>query len=253
VTKLILAGLLAATAAGAAHAAPLRSDADRQRYRACIALTQTNPAQAIADANSWRANGGGLPARHCIAMAYVARQEFAPAAVALEQAARGAEAERDPSAADLWGQAGNAALLANDFAKAHAYLSSAIVGSGGDPMRRAQMLIDRARAGVELGKTKEARADLDQAVGLAPKEPAAWLLRATLARRMNDLPTAASDIAQARRLAPDDADVALEAGNIAGLQGNTAEARARWQEAAKAAPGSPAAQAATKALAANPG
>lgn len=251
--KLFLAALAAATAGTAVHAAPLRSDADRQRYRACMAQVQGNPAQAIAAANAWRVDGGGLPARHCLAMAHIARKEFAPAASALEQAARAAEAARDPSAADLWGQAGNAALLANDHAKAHAYLGSAIAVAGADPTRRAQLLVDRARAGVELGRNAEALGDLNQAVSLVPNEPIAWLLRATLARRMNDLPRAAADIAQARRLAPDDADVALEAGNIAGLQGDTAQARARWQEAVKAAPDAPAGQAAAKALASNPG
>lgn len=249
--KLFLAGLLVAAATGA-QAAPLRTDADRARYRACIEQVERNPAQAILDANAWRGQGGGLPARHCLAMAYVARKEFAPAATALEQAAKAAEGERDPSAADLWGQAGNAALLGGDHAKAHAYLSSAIVGAGSDPVRRAQLLIDRARAGVELGRSKEARADLDEAVKLAPADPVARLLRATLARRMNDLPAAAADIAEARRLAPGDADVALEAGNVAGLQGDVAAARARWAEAVKAAPGSPAGQAAAKALANNP-
>lgn len=248
--KLILAALTAATAV-AAHAAP-RSDADRERYRACIGWTQSAPDKAIEAANAWRAAGGGLPARHCLAMAYIAKEQFPSAALALEQAARQAEAERDPSAADLWGQAGHAALLSNDHARAHAYLSTAIVGTSADNARRGQLLIDRARAGVELNKLPEARADLDKATELVPSEPAAWLLRATLARRMNDLPRAASDIAQAAKLAPGDPDVALEAGNIAARQGREAEARAHWQAAVKAAPTSPAGQAAAKALAANP-
>lgn len=247
--RLILLALGAAAAS--AQAAP-RSDADRERYRACIGWTQSAPDKAIEASNAWRAAGGGLPARHCLAMAYIAKAQFASAATALEQAARQAEAERDPSAPDLWGQAGNAALLAADYAKAHAYLSSAIVGSSADGARRGQMLIDRSRAGVELGKLAEARADLDQAVTLVPNDPAAWLLRATLARRTNDLPRAAADIAQAAKLAPGNADVELEAGNIVGVQGREAEARTHWQAAVKAAPDSPAGKAAAAALAANP-
>lgn len=244
-TAVLLLGLLATPAAAE------RSPAERERYRSCIAQTQSDPAKAIETANSWRVAGGGLPARHCLAMAYLAQERFAPAAVALEQAARAAEAERDAAAPDLWGQAGNAALLAGDTAKAHGYLSSALAGAGGDAMRRGQLLIDRARASVELARLPDARADLDQAVKLIPQEPMAWLLSASLARREGQLARAATDIAEAAKLAPNDPDVRLEQGNVAGAQGNAEAARAHWQAAMKAAPDSPAGQAAAKALAAN--
>lgn len=248
--RLTLALALGAVAA-TATAAP-RSAADRARYQACLAALAT-PDKAIEMANGWRAQGGGLPARHCLAMAYLKKEQFGPAALALEQAARAAEAERDPAAADLWGQAGNAALLQGDAAKAQAYLSSALALATKDDERRAGLLIDRARANVELNKTAEARADLDAAVKLLPGRPEGWLLRATLARRAGDIKQAASDIAEAAKLAPDDPDVRLEQGNIAGAQGHDAEARAHWQAAVKADPQSPAGQAAAKALAANPG
>ena len=245
VTLALLIGLAATSAAAQ------RSPADRDRYRRCIAETRSDPAKAIETANGWRANGGGLPARHCLAMAYLAQERFAPAAVALEQAARAAEAERDPAATDLWGQAGNAALLAGDTAKAHNYLSSALAGAGTDPARRGQLLIDRARASVELARPGEARSDLDQAIRLLPKEPAAWLLSATLARRQGELLRASNEITEAARLAPGDPDIMLEQGNIAGAQGDAAAATAHWQAVVKAAPDAPAGQQAAKALAAN--
>lgn len=228
-----------------------RGPGDRDRYQRCIAETRSDPAKAIETANSWRAAGGGLPARHCLAMAYLAQERFAPAAVALEQAARAAEAERDRAAPDLWGQAGNAALLAGDTAKAHAYLSSALAGAGPDPARRGQLLIDRARASVELGRPGDARSDLDQAIRLLPRDPAAWLLSATLARRQGELLRASTEIAEAAKLVPGDPDIMLEQGNIAGAQGDATAARAHWQAVVKAAPDSPAGQQAAKALAAN--
>lgn len=244
--------LIAALAIGlaAAASAQTRNPADRDRYQACIAQTRTDPAKAVETANSWRAAGGGLPARHCLAMAYLAQERFAPAAVTLEQAARAAEAERDPAAPDLWGQAGNAALLAGDTAKAHEYLSSALAGAGSDAGRRGQLLIDRARADVELARLGDARADLDQALKLVPQEPIAWLLSASLARRQGEIARAAADIGQAAKLAPNDPDVLLEQGNVAGAQGDTEAARSFWQAVVKAAPSSPAGQLAAKALAA---
>lgn len=250
-TSVLLIGLAAATATTAAHAQ--RGPGDRDRYQRCIAETRSDAARAIETANAWRAAGGGLPARHCLAMAYLAQERFAPAAVALEQAARAAEAERDPAAADLWGQAGNAALLAGDTAKAHTYLSSALSGAGPDGARRGQLLIDRARASVELGRPGDARGDLDAAMRLMPKEPAAWLLSATLARRQGEYLRASNEIAEAAKLVPNDPDIMLEQGNIAGAQGDPAAARGFWEAVVKAAPETPAGQEAAKALAANAG
>src|SRR3546814_3090904 len=60
-----------------------------------------------------------------------------------------------------------------------------------------------------------------------------WLLSATLARRQNDIARAALHIAEAEKRAPGDPNIALEAGNIAGLQGRLAEAREKWSAAAK--------------------
>ena len=235
-----------------------RGPGDRDRYERCKAEALGNPAKAIETANAWRIAGGGLPARHCLALAYLTQERFAPAAVVLEQAARAAEAERDRAAPDLWGQAGNAALLAGDTAKAHAYLSSALAGAGPDPTRRGQLLIDRARASVELGRPGDARSDLDQATRLLPRDPAAWLLSATLARRQGELLRASTEIAEAAaKLTPNDhdnelkLDIQLEQGNIAGAQGDAAAARLHWQAVVGAAPDSPAGQQAAKALAAN--
>jgi len=81
-----------------------------------------------------------------------------------------------------------------------------------------------------------------------PADPLAWLLSATLARRAGDLPRAQTDIAEAMKRAPDDASVALEAGNIAVLSGSDAAARTAWEAAVKASPDSPAGKAAADAL-----
>lgn len=231
----------------------LAQSGDRERYAACIAESRTASAAARESAQRWIANGGGAPARHCLAMAYLAEGRFAAASLALEQAGDAADAARQPAAADLYGQAGNAAILGGEFARAHKLLSAALVRASGDARRQAPLLIDRARASVELGKPLDARADLDRAVLAQPGDPAGWLLRATLRRKGGDLVGATTDIGEALKRAPQDPDVLLEAGNIAGLGGDDATAKAHWQAAAKAAPGTPAAEAATKALAANGG
>ena len=65
---------------------------------------------------------------------------------------------------------------------------------------------------------------------------------------MDELPRAKKDIAEAIRLAGDDASVQLEAGNIAALAGDEAGAKAAWNAAIRLRPESDAARNARNAL-----
>ena len=234
-------------------AAPFRAPGEEQRYRECLNLARTNPDQAIDRATAWRANGGGVPARHCLALAQGQKGDFAAAGATLVAAAAAAESEGDPHAADLWGQAGNAALLAKQPAAAITDFGSGIAVAGTEPVRLAALLTDRARALVEANRTTEAKADLARATTLDPAAAAGWLLLATLDRRLGDLPAAEKAILEAAKREPADPDIALEAGNIAGAQGRLDLARTEWKKVVDGAPGSDAAAAAAKSLALNPG
>lgn len=227
-----------------AMAAP--TTADKQRYDLCLSQARSQPDMAIDTANAWRIEGGGVAARHCLALALLGRADYAAAIKNFEAAALASEAAKDGQAPVLWAQAGNAALLANRNDEAVTYLSTAIAEAAGSA--KAEPLIDRARAYVELGKTSEAMADLDRVTAIAPANPTGWLLQATLARRLADLPKAEAAILAAAKLDPSDADIQLEAGNIAAAQGRHELARQAWQAAADAAPGEPAGVAAAKAL-----
>jgi tetratricopeptide (TPR) repeat protein len=235
--------ILVLLAAGAAAASPLEA-----RFEACVALTETEPEKALAEAGAWSVGGGGILARQCEGLAYASQQRWLPAAVAFEQAARLAERDKDARAARLWVQAGNAALAGKDAAKARAALDTALAGQALAGAELGEAYLDRGRALVALNDAAAARADIDRALTLVPEDPLAWLLSATLARRAGDLVRARSDIAEAARLAHDEAAVALEAGNIALLSGAKDAARTAWQAAIAAAPGSPAATSAEAAL-----
>ena len=91
--------------------------------------------------------------------------------------------------------------------------------------------------------------DLDLATKHVPADPLGWLLSATLARKMNDLPRAQRDIEEAAKRSPDDASVALEAGTIAVLSGRDDAARTAWEAAIALAPGSASAKSAAESLA----
>ncbi len=246
---LILAALLAAAPASLPGSA--RAD-DGDRYRQCLDFAQADPARAIGRATEWRAIGGGIPARHCLALAYSQKGDFAAAAAELIAAARAAEAAHDAQAADLWGQAGNAALLAGDAGGAITAFTSGIAVAGTEPVRLAALLTDRARALVEAKRTAEAKTDLTRATALDPSTVEGWLLLATLDRRLGDLPAAERALLEAARRDASDPDVALEAGNIAAAQGHLDLARTEWKKVVDGAAGSDAAALAAKALAANP-
>jgi tetratricopeptide (TPR) repeat protein len=227
---------------------PVATPAEATRFEACADLAETDPVRALDEASTWRLAGGGVLARQCEGLAYVAQKRWAPAAVAFEAAAREAETKSDGRAALLWVQAGNAALAGNDPAKAAAYLDGALARGQltGDALGEAHL--DRARARAALGDLKGARTDLDLATKNAPADPLGWLLSATLARKIGDLLRAQTDISEAAKRSPDDASVALEAGNIAILSGNEDAARTAWEAAVKLSPESAAAKAATESL-----
>jgi tetratricopeptide (TPR) repeat protein len=222
------------------------------RYDACLSRTQVAAAEAVALANAWLVDGGGLAARHCLGVALMADGKPAAAADTLEAAARAAETVAGAPAADIYGQAGNAALLAGDLPRAERLLSSAIIAAANLPGLAADLHVDRARVRVELMRPGEARADLDAAARLAPDNWAAQLLLATLARREDRLADAGAAMARALALAPDAPDVLLEAGNVAALTGDRAAARRHWQKILALAPGTPVATAADDALVRNP-
>lgn len=229
-------------------AAAALSAPDEARFLACAKLVETDAAKAVAEAEAWRAANGGLLARQCLGLAYAAQERWAPAAVAFEQAARDAEIQRDGRAANLWVQAGNAALAGNDPGKAKMSLDRALaLPSMSDPMR-GETYLDRARAGVAAGDLPGARIDLNKAIGLVPADPMVWLLSANLALRQNDLTLAKGHIAEAQRLAPSDAAIAYEVGNVAAASGDHQAALAAWKKAAEGDPESPAGQAAALAM-----
>lgn len=231
--------------------APPAPDAEQVRFADCAALARSDAAAAATRAESWRDGGGGIPARQCLGLAYSALGRDAAAAAAFTQAAKDAELRRDGRASLLWVLAGNASLAAAEAVPARTALSRALELGGLGGAQTGEAHLDRARAAVALGDMAAARTDLDAALKLVPGDPMAWLLSATLARRQGEGTRAARDIAEADRLAPGNAAIAYESGNIAMLNGLPDAARAAWTRAA-AAKGEPVAESAAAALAANP-
>ncbi len=228
-----------------AAAAPTPTEA---KFDQCIAMIEKGSDKAIEFASQWQVTGGGIAARQCLGLAYFSASRFLPAMTAFQQAAQLAERQRDPRVAILWVLAGNAALAANQPQQARTALEAAIATGNLRGIQLGEAYLDRGRALMSLRDMKGARFSFDTAIKLVPADPLAWLLSATLARREGQLARAETDIAEAMKRSPDDPTVALEAGNIAMLKGNSQAARIAWQAAAKAGPKSAAGKAAIDAL-----
>jgi tetratricopeptide (TPR) repeat protein len=209
-----------------------------------VNATASDPGLAERFASAWIAeNAGGLPGRQCLGLAQAAQGRHADAARTFADAARAGEKTRHPLVPELWGQAGNAALLAGDPKTAINLFTSAIAAAGEfAPKRTSGLLVDRARAAVDAGDPAQARRDLDRARALAPEDPHAAMLSAALARREGDLGRAQRDIAAASAAAPADPDIMFEQANIAEAAGDPVTAKRVWEMVVRAAPGTEAAR-----------
>ena len=219
------------------------------RFVACSAMVRVDAQRAVDTANAWRMEGGGLHARQCLGLAFVAQQRWAEAANVYEEAARDADIVQDDRRADLWVQAGNAWLAGAEPTRAILALDAALATTDLTDELRGEVHIDRARAMAALDNPAGARIDLDRALALVPADPFGWYLSAALARRQGDLVRARSDIARAMELSPDNPDIALLGGTIAGLAGDMAEAERLYRRVAEGAPDTAAGRSARESLA----
>jgi tetratricopeptide (TPR) repeat protein len=242
--------LLALALQGAVQQTPPATEdtAELERYAACADLVQADAERAIETASAWRVEGGGLHARQCLGLAYVALERWAPAATVYGQAAREAATANDARVADFHVQAGNAWIAAGEPIRAVQELDAALSAPHLSDELRGEVHLDRARALVALGNADGARTDLDEGLRLVPSDPFAWYLSAALARRQGDGPRARADIRRALEMATDNADITLLAGTIAGEAGDMTEAERLYRRVAEGAPQSEAGRAARASL-----
>lgn len=226
----------------------MRQNAVEQRFNKCVDLAVDDPQSGISEASTWLVEGGGFLARHCLGFAYAEQYNWTAAAIAFAESAQAAEVARDKRVDKFWAQAGNAALAGGDPAKALEYLNAALVQGRLKGLAKGLVHLDRARAHVALEDYQAAKSEFAMVHRLAPQDPLGWLLSATLARRMGDLPRAKNDIAIADKTAPGDPAIALEAGNIAFESGDRINAKSHWEKAVQIDPESRPAKAAQKYL-----
>lgn len=220
------------------------------QFNECLELARKDAPAAVTEASLWAQQGGGYLARACQGFALATEFKFDLATPVLTEAAQGADGKGDARAARFWAQAGNSAIADGKPDIALEALNKALAATTLDNKERADGEIDRARALVSMGRSAEAEEALSTARQLGPENGTAWLLSATLARRLNKLADALTYIQTSAAILPRDPAVALEAGNIAIAAGDETNARKQWEQTVAIAPSSRQAKSAQAQLAA---
>ncbi|NVE95269.1 tetratricopeptide repeat protein [Altererythrobacter lutimaris] len=221
--------------------AGLATSADNSWLKNCLDLVETAPSRAHVQAQLRRTESEGrdqVVANYCLGMASTSLELWSDAMSAFIAARDGSDGSEQRLKARFGVMAGNAAIAATDYANALTILARAqrdAEGAGFGPMASIAA-IDQARIFVAQGETEPAVAALGNARRLDPNSGDAWLLSATLMRRLERLDEAQSMIERASELAPVDARVALEAGLIAALGGRDDAARESWNSVISLAP-----------------
>ncbi|MEQ8410251.1 MAG: hypothetical protein RIB52_01735 [Erythrobacter sp.] len=222
--------------------------------KGCLEQVASDPARAHAQAQIRRDAVAGeerVIANHCLGLAATELGLWDDARAAFLAARDGTPADEARTRARFGAMAGNAALAGGDPEGAVLLLAAAerAARAASSASLEALAALDRGRALVALERGDEALAALRSATRLAPTSGEAWLLEATLLRRMDRLGEAQDAIERAVEHAPMDGAVGLEAGVIAVLSGRERAARESWESVIATQPDSLAAQTARDYLA----
>ena len=216
------------------------------RLGQCLAGAGADPDATVDTANGWlRETAGAASAfpQLCLGTALSNLGNWAGAETAFIAGRDAADPANHPLRARLSAMAGNAALADNAAPRALTTFDGAATEARAakSPPLIGEIEIDRARALVALHREGEAASELADARTNAPDNALGWLLSATLSRRLGHLADAQGQIETAARLDPTDPEIGLEAGVIAELAGHEDLARKSWQSVVAAAPDSDAA------------
>ncbi|MFC7734521.1 tetratricopeptide repeat protein [Roseomonas sp. GCM10028921] len=220
--------------------------ADSPDYEACLAQLRDDAQGALRVAEAWEARGGGDGARHCSALAMLALGEPERAAARLESLA-GRAAVGPTARAAVFGQAGQAWMVAGQAVRAHGAFTLALALAPADP----ELLVDRAIAAGILGRLADSLADTERALAVDGTRVEALVYHAAALRQLDRVQEAMRDVERALALEPGSPEALLERGILRQIQGDTAGARADWESVVASSPDSAAADLAEQNLALN--
>lgn len=215
---------------------------DELAYQDCLAAVRKNPEDGFATATTWQANGGGLAAGHCAALALVELKHYADAADRMEKLLPLAEKQAPQMTVAILDQAANAWLLAELPQRARQLMDIAVKAQP----NQIELRIDRAMALAALDDYNGARQDLDVALSLDPTRDDAYALRAAARRHLKDNKGAMEDVETALAIDARSPEALLERGILRFEKGDLAGAHKDFIQVRLLAPDTAAAVSAGK-------
>ena len=201
-------------------------------YTECMQLARREPLKALPMAEKWKAEGGGLGARHCVAIAMFEGGKFVPAATQLEAIERDMGADRPGVRAELLAQAGQAWMEANQAENAAAAQSRALDLKPTD----ADLWVDRGLSFAAMRAWPRAIADFDRALRIEPDKVEILVLRAAAWRNAGDPTKALADADRVLKRARDHSEALLERGFALLARGDRNAASAEFTKVLKVVP-----------------
>lgn len=248
IMNIILAGIAMLLATSFTSVYAQISDVDfthNQSYRGCIQLAHSNPEEAFETSLSWEDQGGGLPARHCSAIALFNLEHYREAAKRLQQLAKDIpETVSEQIVTDILGQAGLALYTVGDFHEALAVQDAALKLYPDN----VTVLIDRALTNMELGQGIKTIQDLTKVLSLEADHLEALTYRGAAYRQEEKFAMALVDLNRVLALDPTNPEALLERGIVYRLQENKNAARTDWLKLIEYHDGRPAAEMAQRNL-----
>lgn len=182
-------------------------------YKECSALSNQNPAQALALADSLLQQNDSASARHCRAMALFALSRYGEAANELSTVAQRIRSQDITLWTQLAVQGARSYELAGSYDKANALISEAITALSSSTAAHVvaltvEMLRTRSRLLQASGDNLQAVQDLDQAHSLMPDNVDVLLERARLFVALKETDLASQDAAKILTLQPGNQEAA---------------------------------------------
>lgn len=210
------------------------------RYRQCLTMAEGAPDKAINLALDWLANGGGVPARHCEAVALARGGEYGESAIRLEHLIEDMRIGRDMPVvqgvrltatpdmlADIYSQAANSWLLAGEVGRAYEAIDAALSLAVNGSSQEAALRLDRARIAAADEDFETALQDLGRVIILDPGRQDILIFKASAERALGLFTDAALSLKDFLTVYPNDPAGWLE-------QGHLDDSRGRRDDALKA-------------------
>ena len=200
--------------------------ADPASYEACVALVESDAASALDMAKTLKRQRGDAEAggTHCEALALMQLGRPAEAGDAFFNLAERLLRAEDALRSDIYAQAGDAWVLADEYDLAIRAYDNAIARMPD----QAGFYEGRARVKALAGKWEGARDDAAEALARDPNFPAAMLIRSAASRTLGNPRAALADASHAVELNPHSLNALLERGLVHMALGDKASAWGDW-------------------------